>query len=221
MFPAFQVHAQPAILRIWQEAHWQSVPLHVMQRGTYENSLNMNISLSMTGKYIDRKHRRPCNPSILARNSMSARYWCITSITWGCDVPMHEGACATGRQIPRHKPECIGTTHLDRSLLITIITWHFQFHPANVCNLHVKGAYVRRESRFTRSSHCNDGNCRLTIPVVEGRCAREVLPRAFNIGVFKYGKSNPNTIKHIYNESENLKEGCDVAFDSNNWWNLP
>ena len=38
----------------------------------------------------------------------------------------------------------------------------------------------------------------------------------YDIGVFKYGKSNPITIKHIYNESENFNESCDVAFDSNN-----
>ena len=41
------------------------------------------------------------------------------------------------------------------------------------------------------------------------------------MGVFKYGKSKSTTIKHIYNESENLNESCDVVFDSNNWWNLP
>ena len=58
----------------------------------------------------------------------------------------------------------------------------------------------------------NDGNCRLTIPVVKGCCAREALSHAFDIGVFKYGKSNPTTIKHIYNESHNLNESCDVAF---------
>ena len=67
----------------------------------------------------------------------------------------------------------------------------------------------------------NDGNCRLTIPVVKGRCAGEALPHAFNIGVFKYCERNPTTIKHIYDESENLNESCDVTFDSNNWWNLP
>ena len=67
----------------------------------------------------------------------------------------------------------------------------------------------------------NDGNCRLKIPVVKGRYAREVLPHAFNIGGLKYGKGNRTTIKHIYNESENLNESCDVGFDSNNWWNLP
>ena len=52
----------------------------------------------------------------------------------------------------------------------------------------------------------NDRNCRLTIPVVKGRCAREALLHASDIGVFEYGKSNPTTIKDIYNESENLLE---------------
>ena len=61
----------------------------------------------------------------------------------------------------------------------------------------------------------NDGNCRLTISVVKGRCAREALPNAFNISVFKYGKSNATTIKHIYKQSENLNESCHIAFDSN------
>ena len=67
----------------------------------------------------------------------------------------------------------------------------------------------------------NDGICPLTIPVVKGHCDHEALPHAFNNGVFKYRKSNPTTIKDIYSEFENLNESCDVAFDSNNWWNLP
>ena len=127
-----------------------------------------------------------------------------------------------------YKPECIGTTNPDRSVLITIISWHFQFHPVSISNLHVKKTYVleaRAVSRappiVTSRGPLNDGNCRLTTPVVKGRCAREALPHACNIGVFKYGKSNPTTMKHIYNESENLNESYDIAFDSNNWWNLP
>ena len=67
----------------------------------------------------------------------------------------------------------------------------------------------------------DDGNSRHTILVFKGRCAREALPHAFKIGMFKYDKSNSTTIKHIYNESENLNESCDVAFQSNDWWNLP
>ena len=50
-----------------------------------------------------------------------------------------------------HKPECIGTTNPDRSVLITIITWHFQFHPLNVSNLHVKGAYVLEVRAVSRA----------------------------------------------------------------------
>ena len=50
-----------------------------------------------------------------------------------------------------HKPECIGTTNPDRSVLITIITWHFQFHPVNVSNLRVKGAYVFEARTVSRS----------------------------------------------------------------------
>ena len=140
----------------------------------------------------------------------------------------HENVCALYSFLHKHKPECIGTTNPDRLVLITIMTWHFQFHPVNVSNLHIKGAYVfearavsRAQPIITSRGALKDGNCRLTIPVVKGRCAREALPHAFNIGVFKYSKSNPTTIKHIYNESENLNESCDVAYDSNNWWNLP
>ena len=50
-----------------------------------------------------------------------------------------------------HKPECTGTTNPDRSVLITIITWHFQFHPLNVSNLHVKGAYVLEARAVSRA----------------------------------------------------------------------
>ena len=75
----------------------------------------------------------------------------------GFVVPMHEGACETGSQIPRdltycsHKPECIGTTNPDRSVLITIITWHFQFHPVNVSNLCIKDAYVLEARAVSRA----------------------------------------------------------------------
>ena len=58
----------------------------------------------------------------------------------GFVVPMHEGACETGSQIPR--------------------------------------ALARGIWRTVRTS---PRNCRLTIPVVKGRCAREALHHAFNI----------------------------------------
>ena len=104
---------------------------------------------------------------------------------------MHAGACKTGSS---HKPECIGTTNPDRSvlILITIITWHFQFHPVNVNNLHVKGAYVLEARAVSRASPFVTSrgapwrrDCRLTMPVGKGRC--DALPHAFHIGVFKFG----------------------------------
>ena len=50
----------------------------------------------------------------------------------------------------------------------------------------------------------NDGNCRLTIPVGKGRCARDALPHAFHIGVFKFVFTISTTIKHIDNGSESV-----------------
>ena len=65
----------------------------------------------------------------------------------GFVVPMHEGACETGSQILTycsHKPECIGTTNPDRSVLIPIITRHFQFRPVNGNILRLKYEYRAR-----------------------------------------------------------------------------
>ena len=55
------------------------------------------------------------------------------------------------------------TTKHDSSVLSTIITWHFSFHPVNVNILHVKGEYgAQSESRFTASPHCYVMWCPLT-----------------------------------------------------------
>ena len=96
-------------------------------------------------------------------------------------VTMHEGACETGSQIegvsPRdltycsHKPECIVTTNPDRSVLITIITWHFQFRRVNVSILHLKYDYrARSESRFACYSHCYVTWYPLTTGIVASQC---------------------------------------------------
>ena len=67
----------------------------------------------------------------------------------------------------------------------------------------------------------NDGNCRLTITVVKGRCSRDALPHAVHIGVFKqFVKTISTAIKHIYKESANMIEGCNVAFDTKDCWNF-
>ena len=66
----------------------------------------------------------------------------------------------------------------------------------------------------------NDGNRRLTIPVVKGRCARDALPHVFHIGVFTFVKTISTAIKHIYKEYANTIEDCNVAFDTNDCWNF-
>ena len=66
----------------------------------------------------------------------------------------------------------------------------------------------------------NDGNCRLTMPVGKGRCARDALPHAFHIGVFKFVFTISTAIKHIYKESAHIIEGCNVACDTNDCWNF-
>ena len=104
----------------------------------------------------------------------------------GFVVTMHEGACETGSQIPRALAQgiwrtvrtSIVTTNPDRSVLITIITWHFQFRPVNVSILHLKDDYrARSKSRFACYSHCYVTRCPLTTGIVASQCpsARDAL----------------------------------------------
>ena len=45
----------------------------------------------------------------------------------------------------------------------------------------------------------NDGNCRLTMPAVKERCARDALIHPFNLCEFKSVENNSTTIKHNCN----------------------
>ena len=58
------------------------------------------------------------------------------------------------------------------------------------------------------------------MPVVKGRYARDALPYAFYIGVFRIIKTISTAIKHIYKESANIIEGCNVAFDTSDCQNF-
>ena len=45
-----------------------------------------------------------------------------------------------------------------------------------------------------------------------------MLPHTFYTGMLElntFGKNKFTTVKHIYNESVNLNDSCNVAFDSN------
>ena len=71
---------------------------------------------------------------------------------------------------------------------------------------------ARSESRFA----CYPILLRRAAPLnVKGRYARDALPHAFNIGVFKSVKMNSATRKQFCNET-NIIEGCNVAFDNIN-----
>ena len=56
--------------------------------------------------------------------------------------------------------------------------------------------------------------------VGKGRCARDALPHAFHIGVFKFVFMISTAIKHIYKGSANIVEGCNVACDTNDCRNF-
>ena len=67
--------------------------------------------------------------------------------------------------------EGIVTTNPDRLVLITIITWHFQFLPVNVSILHLKYDYrARSESRFACYTHCYVTWYPLTMGIVASQC---------------------------------------------------
>ena len=106
----------------------------------------------------------------------------LRQVLEGFVVTMHEGACETGSQIQsalargiwrtvRTSPSALWPTNPDRSVLITIITWHFQFRPVNVSVLYLIYDYrARGESRFACYSHCNVTWYPLTTGIVASQC---------------------------------------------------
>ena len=81
-------------------------------------------------------------------------------------------------------------------------------------------AVSRATPIVTSRGALNDGNCRLTIPVDKGRFARDALPHAFHIGVFKFVKTISTAIKKYLKEFANITEGCNVVFETNDCWNF-
>ena len=132
-----------------------------------------------------------------------------------------EGVSPRDLTYSSHKPEYIVTTNPDRSALIPIITWHFQFRTVNVGILHLIRLSCSKLEPFRvllpllrPVVPLNDGNCRITMPVDKGPCARDALPHAYHIDVFKFIFTISTAIKHIYKESANITEGCNVACDT-------
>ena len=123
----------------------------------------------------------------------------------------------------------LSSLSIDRQLKFKITAWPKLGNKAAVNgNKSIKctGSYftaVKASSLLPLLRHVvslNDGNCRLTMPVGKGRCARDALPHAFHFGVFKFVFTISTAIKHIYKESANIIEGCNVACDTNDCWNF-
>ena len=58
------------------------------------------------------------------------------------------------------------------------------------------------------------------MPVGKGRCARDALSHAIISACLFYVFTISTAIKHIYKESANIIEGCNVACDTNDCWNF-
>ena len=137
---------------------------------------------------FDRSFHRDCIPNESNLKQTHTKQY-QQHITWGIKTGSGGVCCHNARRRVRnrksnpegvsprdltycsHKPECIVTTNPDRSVLITIITWHFQFRPVNVSILHLKYDYrARSESRFACYSHCYVTWYPLTTGIVASQC---------------------------------------------------
>ena len=115
---------------------------------------------------------------------------------------MHEVAFLTalGLVVCLHKPECVVTTSLDSSIMITIVTWHLP---------------LKNDSCFSCFPHCYVTWRPLTRGIVfKGPCARDALLHTFGISAFNSSKNNSTTIKHISLESANSVNNCNVVSDT-------
>ena len=72
--------------------------------------------------------------------------------------------------------------------------------------------------QMVRHKHGND--C-VIMPIVKDAVLVTRRYLDFDIGLFKYSSSHLFTIKHIYNESVDSTEICDIIFDTNDWFYLP
>ena len=141
---------------------------------TWPSGLSYDKNLGLRPRFLSTESLRPCFSHGMGDYDQIKG---LRPVLEGFVVTMHEGACEPGSQIPRdltycsHKPECIVTTKPDRSVLITIITWHFQFRPVNASILHLKDDYrARSESRFACYSHYYVTWCPLTTGIVTSQC---------------------------------------------------
>ena len=120
-----------------------------------------------------------------------------------------------------HKPECIVTTNPSRTGLNHDYNMTFSIPPCQYSPLKIQIWCLKWEpfhmllQLLCHVVPLNSGNCHLTIPVIKGHYACDVVPHTFNISVLISVEKNSATIKHIHNVSANIIESCNVAFDTN------
>ena len=66
--------------------------------------------------------------------------------------------------------------------------------------------------------HINEGNSRLTMPVLKGRGERAPLPEITMVFVFRCSKRNSTIMKHVNNESANFIDRYAVYIDISGLW---
>ena len=145
---------------------------------------------------------------------------------------MHSDLCETGSQIPRaiglgiwlpvsHKPECIVTAKPDRSVLITVKTWHFQFHLSWLLVFSIQNTNKLVEARgVSRTSPIatSRGACSLKRGIVASQSSSSrdaaLMTRYLTLLISARSKpfKNSTTIQHVYNYSASIFEGCNVTF---------
>ena len=128
-----------------------------------------------------------------------------------------------------HKPECILTIKSDRSVITTIITWHFNFtlwmlvFSIEMTNMVLEARAVSRTSPIVASrgapwrQELSPHNARRQGTLRPWRATLIPLILAC-LNPFK--RIHPQ-LKHINNESANIIESCYVAFDTNDCCNFP
>ena len=127
-------------------------------------------------------------------------------------VTVHKGACETGGRLVEGldvlfaQDRVLVTRKPDRSILITIMIWHFLFTLWMLVFFTLKTNMVL-ELRA------------ISIPVVKGLSARDVYLTPLISACLMWWNGS-TTIEHIYNESVNKIDSCGVTFDNNDWWNL-
>ena len=149
MFPAFPVHAQPAILRIWQEAHVCMIPRSSSWRfiGIYVRDVsNLSFRLSFLSQFIQ------VTTDLFGDINNISIAWCRSVSVWPdlrslADVFMESPVCpclktlvqTLRRTLIRPRGVIVGmlSTHMLSSSRLCNVQLHYQY----IHDMHVIGPF--------------------------------------------------------------------------------